>query len=226
MTLSATGSTTDLAKLGLDTTVNIGGQLKEDLIIFSTGTTGNSAKLSAGYTKGVADSLQLRSNTLDIEFISDAEYTITDKTTNTIVAQRSYTAGQVIQYQNLQVTLSGTPKSGDKFQIDNNQKGFGSNENIVRLSNLESAKLLGNDETFHESYLNLINLAGSTARQATVTKEALQVVYDQAFESRDQIAGVNLDEEAANLIRFQQAYQASARLVQTANELFDTIVRL
>ena len=226
LTLSATGSTTDLAKLGLDTTVNIGGQLKEDLIIFSTGTTGNSAKLSAGYTKGVADSLQLRSNMLDIEFISDAEYTITDKTTNTIVAQRSYTAGQVIQYQNLQVTLSGAPKSGDKFQIDNNQKGFGSNENIVRLSNLESAKLLGNDETFHESYLNLINLAGSTARQATVTKEALQVVYDQAFESRDQIAGVNLDEEAANLIRFQQAYQASARLVQTANELFDTIVRL
>ena len=226
LTLSSTGSTTDLAKLGLDTTVNIAGQLKEDLIVFSTGTTGNSAKLSAGYTKGVVDPLQLRSNTLDIEFVSDSEYKITDKTSNTIVAQRSYTAGQVIQYQNLQVTLSGSPKSGDKFQIDNNQKGFGSNENIVRLSNLESAKLLGNDETFHESYLNLINLAGSTARQATVTKEALQVVYDQAFESRDQIAGVNLDEEAANLIRFQQAYQASARLVQTANELFDTIVRL
>lgn len=226
LTLSSTGSTTDLAKLGLDTTVNIAGHLKEDLIVFSTGTTGNSAKLSAGYTKGVVDPLQLRSNTLDIEFVSDSEYKITDKTSNTIVAQRSYIAGQVIQYQNLQVTLSGSPKSGDKFQIDNNQKGFGSNENIVRLSNLESAKLLGNDETFHESYLNLINLAGSTARQATVTKEALQVVYDQAFESRDQIAGVNLDEEAANLIRFQQAYQASARLVQTANELFDTIVRL
>ena len=226
LTLSATGSTTDLAKLGLDTTVNISGQLKEDLVVFSTGTTGNSAKLSAGYTKGEANSLQLRGNTLDIEFVSDSEYKITDKATNTIVAQRNYTAGQVIQYQNLQVTLNGSPKSGDKFQIDNNQKGFGSNENIVRLSNLESAKVLGNDETFHESYLNLINLAGSTARQATVTKEALQVVYDQAFESRDQIAGVNLDEEAANLIRFQQAYQASARLVQTANELFDTIVRL
>lgn len=226
LTLSSTGSTADLAKLGLDTTVNIAGQLKEDLVVFSTGTAGNLAKLSAGYTAGVVDPLQLRNNTLDVEFVSDSEYTITDKTTNTIVAQRSYIAGQVIQYQNLQVTLSGSPKSGDKFQIDNNQKGFGSNENIVRLADLESAKLLGNDETFHQSYLNLINLAGSTARQATVTKEALQVVYDQAYESRDQIAGVNLDEEAANLIRFQQAYQASARLVQTANELFDTIVRL
>ena len=226
LTLSGTGSTTDLAKLGLNTTVNIGAALKEDLIVFSTGTTGDTAKLTAGYAQQKVDPLQLRNSTLDIEFTSDSQYKITDTVTNTIVAERSYTAGQVIQYQNLQVTLNGTPNSGDKFQIDNNQKGFGSNENIVRLSNLESAKLLGNDETFQESYLNLINLAGTTTRQATVTKEALQVVYNQAFESRDQVAGVNLDEEAANLIRFQQAYQASARLVQTANELFDTIVRL
>jgi len=226
LTLSGTGSTTDLSKLGLNTTVNIGAALKEDLIVFSTGTTGDTAKLTAGYTQQKVDPLQLRNSTLDIEFTSDSQYKITDTVTNTIVAERSYTAGQVIQYQNLQVTLNGTPNSGDKFQIDNNQKGFGSNENIVRLSNLESAKLLGNDETFQESYLNLINLAGTTTRQATVTKEALQVVYNQAFESRDQVAGVNLDEEAANLIRFQQAYQASARLVQTANELFDTIVRL
>lgn len=226
LTLSGTGSSTDLAKLGLKTTVNIGGALQEDLIVFNTGTTGDIAKLTAGYTQGKVDPLQLRNNTLDIEFTSDSQYKITDIATNTIVAERAYTAGQVIQFQNLQVTLNGSPKSGDKFQIDNNEKGFGSNENIVRLSNLESAKLLGNDETFQESYLNLINLAGTTARQATVTKEALQVVYNQAFEARDQVAGVNLDEEAANLIRFQQAYQASARLVQTANELFDTIVRL
>lgn len=226
LTLSGTGSTTDLAKLGLNTTVNISAALKEDLIVFSTGTTGDTAKLTAGYTQQKVDPLQLRNSTLDIEFTTDNQYKITDSVTNTIVAERSYTAGQVIQYQNLQVTFNGTPKSGDKFQIDDNQNGFGSNENIVRLSNLESAKLLGNDETFQESYLNLINLAGTTTRQATVTKEALQVVYNQAFEARDQVAGVNLDEEAANLIRFQQAYQASARLVQTANELFDTIVRL
>jgi flagellar hook-associated protein 1 FlgK len=72
----------------------------------------------------------------------------------------------------------------------------------------------------------LLNQAGTTARQAQVTQEALQVVYEQANESRDQIAGVNLDEEAANLIRFQQSYQASARMIQTANQLFDAILRL
>ena len=72
----------------------------------------------------------------------------------------------------------------------------------------------------------MLNQAGSTARQAQVTQEALQVVYEQANEARDQVAGVNLDEEAANLIRFQQSYQASARLLQTANQLFDAILRL
>ena len=74
--------------------------------------------------------------------------------------------------------------------------------------------------------MGLLNQAGSTARQAQVTQEALQVVYEQANEARDQVAGVNLDEEAANLIRFQQSYQASARLLQTANQLFDAILRL
>ena len=59
-----------------------------------------------------------------------------------------------------------------------------------------------------------------------MTQEAMQVVYEQANEARDKVAGVNLDEEAANLIRFQQSYQASARLMQTANQLFDVILRL
>ena len=91
---------------------------------------------------------------------------------------------------------------------------------------LENQKVLGEDDTLHESYLNLLNRAGSTARQAQVTQEALQVVYNQAYEARDQVVGVNLDEEAADLIRFQQAYQASAKLIQTANQLFDSILRL
>jgi flagellar hook-associated protein 1 FlgK len=135
-------------------------------------------------------------------------------------------AGQPIVYQNLQVTLDDVPASGDVFSIDDNSDGFGSNENLLRLIDIESAKVLGNNDTLHESYLGLLNQAGTTARQAQVTQEALQVVYEQANESRDQIAGVNLDEEAANLIRFQQSYQASARMIQTANQLFDAILRL
>ena len=68
--------------------------------------------------------------------------------------------------------------------------------------------------------------AGNLSNKATVAKEALEVVYDQAVQTKDQLAGVNLDEEAANLIRFQQAYQASARVMQTANTLFDSLLRI
>jgi flagellar hook-associated protein FlgK len=59
-----------------------------------------------------------------------------------------------------------------------------------------------------------------------VARQALEIVYDQAVQAKDQRSGVNLDEEAANLIRYQQAYQASARLMQTANQMFDALLRI
>ena len=226
LTLSETGSATDLAKLGFATTLQAPKALSEDLVVFTTGSLGNTAALSASYTKAATDPLQLRTSTLEVTFTSDSVYQIRDTQDATVLAQRTYVPGQPIAYQNLQVALTGTPKSGDVFTIDNNRDGFGSNDNLLRLIEVESAKVLGNDETLHDAYLALLNQAGSTARQAQVTQEALQVVYEQANEARDQVAGVNLDEEAANLIRFQQSYQASARLLQTANQLFDAILRL
>ena len=226
LTLSETGSATDLAKLGFATTLQAPKALSEDLVVFTTGSLGNTAALSASYTKAATDPLQLRTSTLEVTFTSDSVYQIRDTQDATVLAQRTYVPGQPIAYQNLQVALTGTPKSGDVFTIDNNRDGFGSNDNLLRLIEVESTKVLGNDETLHDAYLGLLNQAGSTARQAQVTQEALQVVYEQANEARDQVAGVNLDEEAANLIRFQQSYQASARLLQTANQLFDAILRL
>jgi flagellar hook-associated protein FlgK len=226
LTLSASGSATDLAKLGFVTTLQAPKALSEDLVVFTTGSLGNTAALSASYTKAATDPLQLRTSTLEVVFTSDSVYQIRDTQDATVLAERTFVPGQPIAYQNLQVALTGTPKIGDVFTIDNNSDGFGSNDNLLRLISIESAKVLGNDETLHDAYLGLLNQAGSTARQAQVTQEALQVVYEQANEARDQVAGVNLDEEAANLIRFQQSYQASARLLQTANQLFDAILRL
>jgi len=64
------------------------------------------------------------------------------------------------------------------------------------------------------------------ARQAAISEQALQVVYRQAQEARDGISGVSLDEEASALVRFQQAYQANAKVMQVAGTLFDTILQL
>jgi hypothetical protein len=62
--------------------------------------------------------------------------------------------------------------------------------------------------------------------QSAIARDALTVVRDQAEENRDKVSGVNLDEEAANLIRFQQAYQASAKVMQVASQLFDAMIAL
>ncbi|MCH1597835.1 MAG: hypothetical protein L7S71_06315, partial [Pseudomonadales bacterium] len=97
LTLSETGSASDLAKLGFATTLEVPNTLSEDLIVFTTGSLGNTAALSASYEKGETDPLQLRSSPLQINFTSDATYQITDTQTSTIVAERSYVAGQPIQ---------------------------------------------------------------------------------------------------------------------------------
>ena len=77
-----------------------------------------------------------------------------------------------------------------------------------------------------EYYDNTVTKVGDLGRQASVSKEALSIVYNQAVEQRDKISGVSLDQEAADLVRFQQAYQASARIMSTANQLFDAILQI
>jgi len=71
-----------------------------------------------------------------------------------------------------------------------------------------------------------VNDVGNAAQQARITQQALTVVNDQAKSARDKVSGVNLDDEAADLIRFQQAYQAAAKALQISGQLFDAIVQV
>jgi flagellar hook-associated protein FlgK len=81
-------------------------------------------------------------------------------------------------------------------------------------------------KTFSNAYIDQVNTIGNLAQQAKITQQALTVVNDQAIQARDKVSGVNLDDEAAELIRYQQAYQASAKAMQLSNELFSTIVQI
>jgi flagellar hook-associated protein FlgK len=129
-------------------------------------------------------------------------------------------------FQGLSVSFTSVPKVGDRFLLDGNKDGTGNNDNMRALTALESAKLIAGTKTVGSAYVDHVNNMGNIARQATIAKDALTVVRDQAVESRDKVSGVNLDEEAANLIRFQQAYQASAKVMQTASQLFDAMLQL
>ena len=80
--------------------------------------------------------------------------------------------------------------------------------------------------TLSDNYIGQVNSVGNVSQQATITKQALTVVNDQAIAARDAVSGVNLDTEAASLIKYQQAYQAAAKAMQIAGQLFDTIVQM
>ncbi len=101
----------------------------------------------------------------------------------------------------------------------------GDNNNALRMANLETGKkLLGGTASFVEGYGQLVSHVGTLTHSAEISRSAQDVLLKQATSARETVAGVNLDEEAANLIKFQNAYQASAKVVSVANSLFDALI--
>ena len=131
----------------------------------------------------------------------------------------------LIDFEGLQLKLSHNPSVGDSFQVDGNQDGLGNNVNMLAMVDLAKKPVIG-DKTISNSYIDQINNVGNLAQQANITQQALTVVNDQAVAARDKVSGVNLDEEAAALIRYQQAYQACAKALQISGQLFDSVVQI
>ena len=226
LTLGAGGGASDLARLGLRTGVHLQGAAAEDLLVFATGA--GDLQLSAAVANPPASAREvLRSQTLTLQFTQPDRYQISDAQ-GTVLAERAYQAGDAIGYQGLTLTLQGQPAAGDRFLIDGNPDAPGDGRNLMRLAALEQAPVAGASQrqSLGEAWLTVVDDVGSAARQSSITRDALQVIRDQAVASRDAISGVSLDEEAADLVRFQQAYQAAAKSMQVASDLFDAIVRL
>jgi flagellar hook-associated protein FlgK len=204
------------------------------LLVFVTDSAAvpSNAKVTAQFVSMQGDMKQaLRAHLLDVKFLSATQYEIRDRSTQTVLAQRELlsTEGESnpkINFRGLTLELSTTPKQGDVFAIDGNQDGIGNNEAMLALVELENERLMPGGLTMTEAYIERVNQVGNVARQAAIAKQALEVVYEQAKETRDGISGVSLDEEASALVRFQQAYQANAKVMQTSMALFDTIVQI
>jgi hypothetical protein len=222
-----TGDPSDLAKLGLRTGAFIEGGSPDDLLVFITGT--GTVKVATSFT-GEPDVPRdsLRNQALTIKFTAADRFSIIDTKTGTELANRSYDNSPlepVIDFQGLQIKFNHAPCVGDSYQVDGNQDGLGNNVNMLDMVEL-NRKPVVNGKTLANSYIDQINNVGNLAQQATITQQALTVVNDQAIASRDKISGVNLDDEAANLIRLQQAYQANAKVLQISGQLFDAIVQI
>ncbi len=139
----------------------------------------------------------------------------------------AYTAGQPISFSGMTVTISGAPADNDTFTIGNNSSGVSDNRNGVLLGSLQTQSTMeGGTATYQSSYSSIVSEIGNKAREVEITGKAQQTLYEQAETTRAQLSGVNLDEEAANLLRYQQAYQAAAKMMGIANTLFDEILAL
>ncbi len=122
-------------------------------------------------------------------------------------------------------TVSGVPVSGDGFVIGNNGSRSSDNRNALALAAVQRAKtLLGGSATVQDGFAQVVSDVGTRTRQAQQSAEAQQGLLNRAQEAQSAVSGVNLDEEAANLIHFQQLYQAAAQVVTVAQTLFDTLL--
>jgi flagellar hook-associated protein 1 FlgK len=125
-----------------------------------------------------------------------------------------------------QLTMTGRPRSGDSFAIGFNDGAVSDNANVLAMADVQSQKLFGKDGSLFDAYANIVESIGARTGQARIDRDASNGLLQQSVAQRDSIAGVNLDEEAANLIRFEQAYNASARVIAVARDTFDTLFRM
>jgi flagellar hook-associated protein 1 FlgK len=154
-----------------------------------------------------------------IEFLDAGQYTVDG------AGPFAFTPGQTISANGWSVTLDGAPAAGDQFRVGRTSARSGDNGNAALLSNLDDARVLnGGTISLNGALGGLTTQVGSAARQAQYAADAQQVIHDDAQAARDSIAGVNLDEEAANMLRLQQAYQAAAQVISTADTMFQSIL--
>lgn len=123
------------------------------------------------------------------------------------------------------IALTGAAAAGDRFTVGYNAGGVADNRNALLLAALQTRNTIGSGTANYQSaYSQLVSEVGNRAREIEVQGKAQDALVRQARETQQSLSGVNLDEEAANLIRYQQAYQASGRVLQIAATLFDTIL--
>ncbi len=177
-------------------------------------------------TSGVAESLD--SNLLEsvsIMFTSATTFDVTGTGAGLPATNLSYTAGENISYNGWTVQISGSPVDGDIFTVSPNISGVGDNRNMLLLGELQTSNLVaGNSATYQGAYSQLVNMIGNKTNEMKVTSAAANTLYTQAHNAQQAESGVNLDEEAANLLRYQQAYQAAAKVMKVAGDLFDTLL--
>jgi len=164
-------------------------------------------------------------DSVTITFSSANTFNVAGATTGTPTAGVSYTSGGVISYNGWNFAITGTPSAGDSFTIGPNTAGVGDNGNLQQIAALQTQSTLeGGTATFQDAYGQIVADIGNKTQSANVSRDAMNSLLQQSISSHDAVSGVNLDEEAANMLKFQQAYQAAAKVIAISDTLFQSIL--
>jgi flagellar hook-associated protein 1 FlgK len=153
-----------------------------------------------------------------LSFTSPTTYQVTDGA-GAVVQNGAYTSGAPITFNGIQVAVSGAPATGDSFSINDNASGTGDNRNLTAMAGLLDQSLIGGTTSINSAVNDLVTNIGIQTSQSQSGTTAQQAVLTDAS-----VSGVNLDEEAANLVQYQQAYQAAAEVINVASTLFNSLI--
>ncbi|HWV04539.1 flagellar hook-associated protein FlgK [Ralstonia sp.] len=138
-----------------------------------------------------------------------------------------YTQGATYAFNGVQMTLSGSPGNGDTFTISANTANSTDNGNASALAKLRNSNLLdGGTTSIGTAWNNLVTQVGVQANRASTNLTSQKALLASSTQQQQSVSGVNLDDEAMNLMKYQQAYQASAKVMQTANSLFASLLSI
>ena len=153
-------------------------------------------------------------------------FDVVDRATTAVLQNNvAYTDGMTVTQNGWTVRLNGIPQVGDTVTIEENIGASLDNRNALAMAGLQTQAILDNNTASYQlAYSSLVSEAGAINQQASINLEVEQSLLTNAIAERESISGVNLDEEAANLIKFQQAFQAMSRVVQSANTIFDSLL--
>jgi len=206
---------------------------------------GNTGSLSVDALTVVSNTVDPQ-NTATINFTDDSgsySWELRDRTTNALVASGTGTwvPGQAVpsdpdpDINGFKLTVAGVPRAGDSLTIEKTTNPSANNGNALALAALRDQTIVGQERlasgslvggaTASDAYAAAMADIGVRVQGSQAISDISGALADQAEETRSSDAGVNLDEEAARLIEFQQSYQAAAKVLQVAQQIFETLLQ-
>lgn len=186
----------------------------------------SATKASANTGTGKLGNLTVTDQT-NPNFKTPVSIVFTSPTTYTVNGgpPQNYTDPTTVTGNGWTLKLTGAPAANDTFNVKPASSASGDNGNALALANVANKGVLDNGSTtIGKSYSQLIAQVGTAGSQANTAQDAQQSIYDSAMSAQQNLSGVNLDEEASNLLRYQQAYAASAQVINAANTIFDSLL--